>query len=255
MESNLADYLVDMGRLGEAEELTHSGLDEARHVGEPRRIALTLPTVSFLALLHGDLAPARRSLDELRAVSAQVREVYPAVWVPLLEGLLAQAQGQAEAAAEILLDGARRQAGRTETWGSVNLLAESVRCLARLGRLDDAREPQRQLATLAAWSTPAAAFLSWADGLLQPELGSALAELRRAASRFERLGRRIELGRCLVDIASAEIRLRRDPRPALADARAILDDCGATLFLGEVAEVERRLDPSGDPHTTASFHC
>jgi hypothetical protein len=165
--------------------------------------------------------------------------VYPALWVPLLEGLLAQAQGQEEAAAEILLDGARRQAGRTETWGSVNLLAESVRCLARLGRLDDAREPQRQLAALAAWSTPAAAFLSWADGLLQPEPGRALAELRRAASLFERLGRRVELGRCLVDIASAEIRLRRDPRPTLADACTIFEDCGATLFLDEVAEVKK----------------
>jgi DNA-binding SARP family transcriptional activator/class 3 adenylate cyclase len=237
MESNLADYLVDMGRLGEAEELTHSGLDEARHIGEPRRIALTLPTVSFLALLHGDLAQAQRSLDELRAVSAQVREVYAVLWVPLLEGLLAQAQGQEAAAADILLDGARRHAGRTETWGSVNLLAESVRCLARLGRLDEAREPRRQLATLATWSSPAAALLSWADGLLQPEPGRALAELRRAASLFERLGRRVELGRCLVDIASAELRLRRDPGPTLADARTILEGCGATLFLGEVAEV------------------
>jgi DNA-binding SARP family transcriptional activator/tetratricopeptide (TPR) repeat protein len=239
MESNLADYLVDLGRLGEAEELTHSGLGEARHIGEPRRIALTLPTVSFLALVHGDLAEAQRSLDELRAVSAQVREVYPATWVPLLDGLLAQARGRQEAAAEVLLDGARRQAGRTEIWGSVNLLAESVRCLGRLGRLDEAREPRRQLAALASWSTPAAAFLSWADGLLQPEPGKALAELRRAASLFERLGRRVELGRCLVDVASAEIRLRRDPRSTLADACAILEDCGATLFLGEVAEVTK----------------
>jgi tetratricopeptide (TPR) repeat protein len=239
MESNLADYLVDMGRLGEADELTHSGLDEARHIGEPRRIALTLPTVSFLALLHGQLAEAQRSLDELRAVSAQVREVYAAPWAALLEGLLAQARGRQEAAAEVLLDGARRQAGRTEIWGSVSLLAESVRCLAHLGRLEDAREPRGQLAALATWSAPAAAFLAWADGLLEPEPGRALAELRRAASLFERLGRRVELGRCLVDVASAEIRLRRDPGPTLADARTIFEDCGATLLLGEVAEVEK----------------
>ena len=36
MESNLADYLLDMGRLDEAEPLSRSGLEEARRIGESR---------------------------------------------------------------------------------------------------------------------------------------------------------------------------------------------------------------------------
>jgi len=249
MESNLADYLVDMGRLHEAEPLSRSGLDEARHVGEPRRIALTLPTVSYLALLRAHVAEAERSLDELRELTEQVREVYAAVWVPLLEGLLAQARGRWEDAAGTLLEGARRQASRTEIWGAVNLLAEAARCLVRVGRFGEARESGMQLAALASWSVPATAFLAWADGLLEPDPDKAVAQLRAAVSSFERLERRVELGRCLVDVGRAEERSGRDPTATLRKAREILQDCGATLFLTEAAEVGPRQRARRARHT------
>lgn len=240
MESNLADYLVDVGRLDEAEPLARSGLAESRHVGEPRRIALTLPTVSYLALLRGDLGEAARSLAELRALSQDVGEVYPALWLPLLSGLYARASGRREEAARILLEGARRQAGRTEIWGSINLLIEAARMLAHRGRRAEAGEPRALLAALAPRSRPAAAFLAWADGLLEPEPERALARLRAGASLLRELARRVELGRCLTDCARVEAALGRDPGPALAEARALLEGCGAPLFLGEVAEVEAR---------------
>jgi DNA-binding SARP family transcriptional activator len=238
MESNLADYLVDMGRLDEAESLSRSGLDAARHVGEPRRIALTLPTVAYLALLRADLAEAERSLDELRELTGQVQEVYAVVWVPLLDGLIAQARGQWERSADILLDGTRRQAGRTEIWGAVNLLCEAVRGVAHVGRFGEAREPRTQLAALASWSVPATAFLAWADGLLEPAPNRAVARLGDAVSSFERLERRVELGRCLVDVAQAEERSGGDPALTLGRAREILQNCGAMLFVAEIAEAE-----------------
>ena len=235
MEGNLADYLLDVGRIDEAEPLSRSGLAGARHVGEIRRIALTLPTMCYLALLRGRLGEAEQLLDELREATAQVREVYASCWVPLLGGLLALARGHDDAAADILLDGARRQAGRTEIWGAVNLLAETVRCLVRGGRCDDAQDARRQLNELAAWSVPATAFLRWVDGLLEPEPGPRLAQLRDAVSMFERLERRLELGRCLADVAQTEARAGRDPTAASRRAREVMQQCGAKFILADVA--------------------
>ena len=240
MESNLADYLLDLGRLDEAEPLSRTGLEEARHMGEPRRIALTLPTVSYLALLRGRLVEAERFLDELRELTQEVREVYAAVWVPTLDGLLARAQGRREDAADILLEGARRQAGRTEIWGAVNLLAEAARSADHVGRPADGRGPREQLAALASWSIPARAFLAWVDGLLEPDPERALARLRDAVSSFERLERRLELGRSLADLARAEGRLGHGSTSTLGRAREILEGCGATLFVAELTEGGRR---------------
>lgn len=240
MDSNLADYLVDMGRLEEAEPLALSGLAEARHVGEPRRIALTLPTVSYIALLRGNLREAEQSLEELRGLIRDLSEVYAALWPPLLDGLLAQARGRKTDAARFLRSAALRQVGRTEVWGSINVLIEAVRILAHLGRLGEAAECRRPLADLATRSVPATAFLAWADGLLEPEPGRALAQLQEAASSLARLERRVELGRCLIDCARAENVLGRDAGRTLVDARTTLEACGAVLFLSEIQEFHER---------------
>jgi hypothetical protein len=96
-----------------------------------------------------------------------------------------------------------------------------------------------QLAALASWSIPATAFLAWVDGLLEPDPEKARAQLGNAVSAFERLERRVELGRCLIDVARAERRLERDPAPTLENARDVLQDCGAWLFVDDLVDEER----------------
>ena len=79
------------------------------------------------------------------------------------------------------------------------------------------------------------AFLLWAEGLLEPDPAGARRVLGEAAGEFEALGRRIEVGRCLIDLAAAERRLGDDPHATLSRAREILRDCGAGLYLSEAA--------------------
>jgi hypothetical protein len=127
-------------------------------------------------------------------------------------------------------------------WGGKNLLIECVRSLVLVGRADEARAFRDRLETLAASSVPARAMLAWADGLLEPRPEAARRLLLDAAGRLERLENRIELGRCLVDLAAAESRTGDDPSATAARARDILDACGARLFLRETSAV-----PGGAP--------
>ena len=119
-------------------------------------------------------------------------------------------------------------------WGGQNLLAEAVRMLVRAGRRDDAAGLRDRLAALAVRSVPAAAFLAWANGLLEDDAAAARERLAHAAARLERLGRRVDLARCLVDLAAAERRLGADPEPTLTRARRLLEASGAPAFVREV---------------------
>ena len=79
---------------------------------------------------------------------------------------------------------------------------------------------------------------AWADGLLEPDARGARDHLAEAVARFEALGRPIELGRCLIDLAEAERRLGEDHHPSLDRARKELESCGALLFLHDLETVE-----------------
>jgi hypothetical protein len=120
-------------------------------------------------------------------------------------------------------------------WGGQNLLLESVRTLALTGRNDEAGQFRGRLERMGLTSVPARAFQAWADGLLEPDRVKARDLLEDAARRMEDLGRRIDLGRCLIDLASAEREVGGDPAPTLARARDILSSCRAVVFLPEAA--------------------
>lgn len=109
-----------------------------------------------------------------------------------------------------------------------------VRCTGGV-RLDrDSTTFRNGLARLAERSASAEVFLAWADGLLERDPGVARRMLSRAAERFEALGRRLDFGRCLADLAATERRLGEDPIATLARARDVLASCGAALFVREL---------------------
>jgi hypothetical protein len=133
-----------------------------------------------------------------------------------------------------LTEAAGELADRIQVWGGQNLLCEAARSLARLGRAGDAAPFVERLRTMSERSVPAAAFLAWAEGLVAADLAARQALLVEAGRRFEVLGRWIELARSLADLAKVERGLGTDPAPTIARARAILEDCGAALFLSEL---------------------
>ncbi|MGH3134092.1 MAG: hypothetical protein ACRDNY_10215 [Gaiellaceae bacterium] len=173
-------------------------------------------------------------LAEARPILDENPEPWLQGWAPLIAGHIAQGRGSDKEAAKVLADGARPLLGRILVWGGRNLLLECVRSLVRVGRVDEAHAFRDRLGTLAISSVPAQAMLAWADGLLEPNSTAARDFLVEATLRLEELGNRIELGRCLIDLADAERRLGDDPSATAARAREILDLCGAELFRREL---------------------
>jgi class 3 adenylate cyclase/tetratricopeptide (TPR) repeat protein len=229
MLGNLSDYMVDLGRLDEVEELAREGLEVARSVGEVPRIGFSLVTLSYNHALKRELDEAERLLAELRDLMAGSAESYHLGWEPLLAGCLARGRGREDEATAVFLEGAERVGDRLELWGGQNLLLESARALERAGRTDEADLSLARLSSLAETSVPARAFLAWANGLL----GHDHALLSDAAARFETLGRRVEQGRVLLDLGE----LAADPTTA-ARGRHLLAACGALLFLPEHATLQ-----------------
>jgi hypothetical protein len=84
----------------------------------------------------------------------------------------------------------------------------------------------------------AEAYADWAAALLEADPNRRLDLLRRAYGTFDRMGRRIDLGRCLLDIARAERELGMDPRPSAERARDLFVECTATV---RAAEAESHL--------------
>ena len=75
-----------------------------------------------------------------------------------------------------------------------------------------------------------------ARGLVTEDPMESVRLLERAAAEFERLDRRIDLARCLLDMARVEPAAGRDPRPTIERAIRLLRECGAVLYLREAEE-------------------
>jgi class 3 adenylate cyclase len=233
----LSDLAVDLGRVDESRRWATQALDASRAVGDAMVLGYSLERIAYLHALRGEPDGAQRVLDEARPIIDANPEPWLQGWAPLIAAHIAQGRGRHAAAADILADGARPLLDRIFVWGGKNLLIECVRSLALVGRAEEARAFRDRLETLAASSAPARATLAWADGLLEPRPEAARRLLLDAAGRLERLENRIELGRCLVDLAAAQSRTGDDPSATAARARDILDACGARLFLRDLSAV------------------
>jgi ATP/maltotriose-dependent transcriptional regulator MalT len=233
MQGNLADYLADMGMLHEAEVCARDGLEAARLTGEVPRMGYSLLMLAWLLTLQDRLDEAEALLAEAGPVVEQMSETYHEGWLPLIAAFIARARGH-EAATELLLDGARDATGRLEAWAGQLLLVECVRTLVRSGRREEAPPFRQELARIAATSIPARTALTWCDALLEPDPRRSSAALAQTAEALERLRRRLDLGRCLEDLAARERELGDEGGRTLARAREVLASCGAELLLREL---------------------
>ena len=206
-----------------------------RSVGDAIVLGYSLERIAYLHAVRGNPDEAERVLDEAHPILDENPEPWLQGWAPLIAGHIAQGRGRDDDAAEILANGARPLLDQILVWGGRHLLIECVRGLVRVGRVDEARTFRDRLETLAVSSVPARAMLAWADGLLEPDPAAARDVLLEAVARLEELENRIELGRCLIDLADADRRLGDDPAATAARAREILESCGAHLFLRELS--------------------
>ncbi len=208
---NLAYLLGEMGRLDEATEPLEVSLAAATEVGDPTVIGSINGVIAIHRCLQGRLEDAQRAFEARRAVF-EGANLGPIAYVEEFDGLilgyLASGRGRDLEAAEALVAANRRVSdARLSVWEGQILLFECVRALVRLGRLEEATVARDRLAGLAMSNIPPRAFLAWADGLLEPDPVRDRDLLAEAAARFEALGRPVDLGRCLLDLAAAEERL------------------------------------------------
>jgi len=232
---NLGYLLGELGRLEEASEPLAAAMDSATAVGDPTIVASVHGEIAMHRCMQGRLDEADAAFAARRAIFRQAKLgsiAYVEEFDGLIAGLLAAGRGRHGEAAEILVDANRRVSdARLSVWEGQVLLFECVRALVRLGRDAEAIAVRSRLAQLASSNVPPRAFLAWVDGLLEPDPGRARDHLAEAVVRFEALGRRIDLGRCLLDRAAAERRLGNEAAALTARGRALLEACGARLFL------------------------
>lgn len=232
---NLGYLLGEQGRLAEADEPLEASMAAATAVGDPTMIASVHGVVAVHRCLQGRLDEAQAAFEARRATFTQAqlgKITYVEEFDGLIGSYLAIGRGRDGEAADILTEANRRVSDeRLSVWEGQILLLECIKVLVRLGRAAEAVAVRDRLALLASSNVPPRAFLAWADGLLASDPATALDRLEEAVARFEALGRRIDMGRSLLDVADTEGRLGIDARPAMVRGQAILEACGAQLFL------------------------
>ena len=233
---NLGYLLREVGRLDEAAEPLRLGRTAALAAGDQLDAAWTRAVEGLLDALRGDPAGAAAGSEDFSRLLAGV-DISSVSYVEevtgLLDGYALLGRGDPAGAADVLAAAqARVPPERLSVWFGQLLLFEGVAAAVRAGHPADARASRDRLAGLAADNVPPRAFLAWADGLLETDPDRARRHLEEAATRLETLGRRVDLGRCLLDLADARAGLSGEVDDIAARGRAILEACGAVRFPG-----------------------
>ncbi|HSG85006.1 MAG TPA: AAA family ATPase [Candidatus Limnocylindrales bacterium] len=232
---NLAYLLRELGRLDEVGEPALAGREAAIAVDDPTVIAWTHAVDALAFAVQGRVPDAQASFDAFRAVLGDVdfgSVPYVEESAGLVGAYIEMAQGRVVEAVRLLEEASRSVSDeRLTVWFGQLLLFECARGQLLDGRRDEAIATRERLEWLAVANVPPRAFLAWTDGLLADDPVAAAAHLDEAAARLEGLGRRMDVGRCLLDVGRIEERLGGDGRATADRGRAILRSCGAELFL------------------------
>jgi class 3 adenylate cyclase/tetratricopeptide (TPR) repeat protein len=229
----LGECMAVLGRLDEAEEYLHLAVESARRVSDAPYIGMSLEALGMVKLLKGNLEAAEQVHGEATRILQSNREPQSEALAAELGGSIARAKGEHDRFIEVSSAAIESLQAATYTQVGEGILIELVRELAAAGRGSEARKYGELLHAWAAGRIHWEAFASWADGVLAGRVEEGREAIRRAAETLGALGRRIWQARCLIDLADAERSLGLDPRPTLEQARDILADSGAVLYLQE----------------------
>jgi class 3 adenylate cyclase/tetratricopeptide (TPR) repeat protein len=226
--TNLALTARDLGDLEAFERYARSKEIVARDLGFAQMLAGALREQGMARLERGDIKEAERLEQEGDAVwSTWEPQAIP--FFALARARRLELAGRTDEALDCLLQGIADSSEHLDAHEGEGLLFEAIRMLLIGGRIDEATEKLELIRRVATGRVHAEANADWAEALIEHDLDRRIAFLRRAVDVFDRLGRRIDLGRCLLDLARAERELRLDPRPSAERARDLFVECTATL--------------------------
>ena len=234
--TNLELLARDLGDLEAFERYAELKEEVARDLGFVQMLAGALREQGLARLERGDIEGAERLEREGDAVwSTWEPQAIP--FFSVARGRKLEVTDRTQEALDCLLKGIEETRSQIDTKKGDALLFETIRMLVHADRIDEATEMLQVLQRVAKGRFHAEAYADWADALIGDSADRRINLLQRAAEVFGRLGRRIDQGRCLMDIAQAQRDMSLDPRPSLERARELFAECGALLRLAEVEEI------------------
>jgi hypothetical protein len=230
--TNLELTALDTGDLESFERYAEEKEVVARSLGFAQMLAGALGERGMARLERGDIEAGVRLQHEADALWS-TWEPQAISFFSVARARLLEVTGRIEEALECLLRGIDDTAGQFDAHDSERLLREAIRMLVAAGRIDEATEKLGLLRGAAMGRAHVDAFGDWADATIESDPARRADLLRQAAGVFERLGRRLDFGRCLLDLGRSEHDLSQDPRPSLTRARDLFVECTATLRVAE----------------------
>jgi class 3 adenylate cyclase/tetratricopeptide (TPR) repeat protein len=228
---SLADILVRVGRLEEAEAFSRAAVDSSFAHGDRAHWALRKGSLALIVLLRGRLDEAEAIHRESLPILQENAEPQGLLFIPTIEGYLALGRGDPEAAVAAF-EALVTQLRAFNLAAEPEIFADLVRLLLAAGRTDAART-YRDLAATSP-SPALQATVRVLDGLLTSDLDQARRTLGEAMAALDALGLRMDAARVAVDLARPMSGGGDDPIPMLKAARAVLVECDARLFLPAV---------------------
>ena len=230
----LGDVLIELGRLEEADQVQREAVALAEEVADEPLIGMRTQTVGYLRYFRGDLDGARKLYERAGPLLEGNPEPQSEIPQTIQVGLLAEARGNDEEAAASYAR-ARGAGLASFPWLAAQASLELARLYRRTGRSDDLARTRVEFAGEV--SPSAAAYATAVRGIIEDDPRLAVSILGDAAGRFEALGKKIDLARCLLDLGRAQQRMGEDARPTFERARDLLIECGARLHVPEAEEL------------------
>jgi len=202
-------------------------------------VAMRLHGVALLLAERGELDEAEAIQEEANAIDRENPEPQSTVWGRQIDGLIALGRGRMDDALDFLAVGAREARERSD-W-EAGLLLELTRLLASAARPAEAEPWRDELRRMSSGRPLVEIHVAWADALLAPKDEASVAALERVVDALAGADRPVEHARALIDLALAYSRQGRPAAETLEQARRILEETGARLFLVEVDAAARQI--------------
>ena len=234
---NLMTLLWMTGRFDESFEMSAANIEHSRALAYPVFARWALASQGYVRLLQGDVQSSRDLLDR-SGMTVEDEEAQSIPYAAVFLADLAEAEGRPEEATAMNLDAIDRLSPSFLADIEETLYFDAIRRLLEAGRAEEAEPIRERLANLAEIRPHASTYARWADGLSAADAEQEGVILEEVVASWEVLGRPIDQGRSLLDLAHAVAEKGGDPIPILAMALDLFETCGAELY---AREARRRL--------------
>ena len=234
LSGSVGDIGFRLGNLQESEALQREAFELSKTVGDEPLQGMRLIMLALAVLFRGRLEEAEAIFHESAPILNENPEPQSQIFIPQVQGYLALARGENEAAAVSFAAMIEQLRGSNRVQVASEVFPDLVRALQRAGRDTEAQD-YRDLSEHGR-SPAARANAALVEGMLAEDLAEGRRLLAGGVATLEELGLRIDAARAMGDLARAMELVGEDPGPVLDRARTILVECDARAFLFEVEE-------------------